>query len=274
MFRLRVSLIAALACRLLPVCAAQSQVAVDYLSAETIQKRLQSVPRKSAERREVLESLFREAGCQEQLKEQPVRHAPEPNVICTLRGTGAGEIVVGGHVDKVEQGTGAVDDWSGASLLPSLFQGLKDRPRRHTFVFVGFASEEVGLVGSTAYVRSLSPEARASTRAMLNLECLGLASPKVWASRADKGLLSAYMRVAAALKIPAEAVNVERLGDDDSHPFLNARIPVLTIHSVTTDNFPILHSQRDRLAAIHPGDYYASYKLAATLLVYLDSALE
>ena len=34
----------------------------------------------------------------------------------------------------------------GASLLPSLFQALKDAPRKHTFTFVGFTNEEKGLL--------------------------------------------------------------------------------------------------------------------------------
>ena len=65
----------------------------------------------------------------------------EPNVICTLKGSvpDEGAIVVGGHFDLVEVGTGAVDDWSGAVLLPSLYQTLTAQPHRHDFVFVAFA---------------------------------------------------------------------------------------------------------------------------------------
>ena len=60
------------------------------------------------------------------------------------------------------------------------------------------------------------------------------------------------------------------MGDDDSHPFLSAKIPVLTIHSLTQQTFGILHTGRDQLSAIHPDDYYAAYRLAATYLAFLD----
>jgi hypothetical protein len=63
---------------------------------------------------------------------------------------------------------------------------------------------------------------------------------------------------------------VDRVGDDDSHPFLNAKIPVITIHSITQDTFSILHTPRDNLKAIHQDEYYAAYRLAAALLAYLD----
>jgi Zn-dependent M28 family amino/carboxypeptidase len=190
-----------------------------------------------------------------------------------LPGDGPGEIVAGGHFDLVDAGAGAVDDWSGVSLLPSLFESLKDARRRHTYIFIGFAAEETGLWGSKTYVQSLSAESRAAIRAMVNLECLGLSLPKVWTSRADPNLVKAYALIAGSLNIPRAGVNMDGAGDDDSHPFLDAHIPVITIHSVTAQTLGILHSPGDTLKAIHAGDYYQAYRLAAAYLTYLDSAL-
>ena len=233
------------------------------------------VQQKLAERRATLQRMFEEVGCEgERLSEQRVHHSKEPNLVCALPGDGAGDIVVGGHFDAADTGTGAVDDWSGAALLPSLYQSLKTLPRHHRFVFIGFAGEELGLEGSREYVKRLSREQKANIRAMVNLECLGLALPKVWQSRADKRLLTFYAQSAAALDLPVAGVNVERVGDDDSHAFLDAKVPVITIHSITQETFGILHSKRDNLSAIHPDEYYAAYRLAAAYLAYLDTALE
>jgi hypothetical protein len=69
-------------------------------------------------------------------------------------------------------------------------------------------------------------------------------------------------------------VNVDGPGDDDSHSFFNARVPVLTIHSLTHETLPILHNKRDTLAAIHADDYYTAYRLVAAYLAYLDNDLE
>jgi len=44
----------------------------------------------------------------------------------------------------IEAGDGVVDNWTGASLLSSLYQGLADVPRRHTFRFVSFSHGEYG----------------------------------------------------------------------------------------------------------------------------------
>lgn len=243
-----------------------------------IQERLERVTRKLPERRDTLESLFQEAGCPgDAMSRQPIPHYKGPNVICTLaaaQSPDAGVIVVGGHYDFVDAGLGVVDDWSGAALLPSLYQSLRKQPRRHRFVFIGFAGEEVGLLGSREYVKRLSKADVGAIRAMVNLECLGTSPPKVWAHRADQRLLSAYVGVAKALNVEAAGSNVENLGDDDSHPFLDAKVPVITIHSVTQETYPVLHSKRDNLKAIKPGDYFTAYRVIALYLGYLDSVLD
>jgi len=266
-------LVAALACMAQP--AEAPKIVVAQLGPTTIQERLNAVPRKLADRMATLESLFHEAGCgDDRFVEQPVPHSKAPNLVCTMMGQTDSEIVVGGHLDSIEIGMGAIDDWSGAVLLPSLYESLKDKPRRHRFVFVGFAAEESGLVGSHEFVRKLPREEVHRIRAMVNLECLGIGPPEVWVSRADKHLLDAYAVVASMLLVQPRGMNVDRVGDDDSHPFLNAGIPVLTIHSLTPATLHLIHHQGDKLDAIHADDYYTAYRMAAAYLAYLDSTLE
>lgn len=254
-----------------------AQIQYEQVAPEIIQQRLQMVSRKLPERKSTLESLFGEAGCgADRLSEQPVHGPKEPNIICALEtdAPGATTIVVGGHWDFINSGTGAVDDWSGAAMLPSLYQSLKGAPRRHRFLFIAFADEEQGLLGSKKYVGALPAADRQKIRAMINLECLGMQPPEVWVSRADNRLLNLYAAAAHSLGLASIGADVDRAGDDDSHPFLSAGIPVLTIHSVTSQNIRTLHSPADTLAAINRDYYYASYRLAAAYLAYLDGALE
>ena len=106
-------------------------------------------------------------------------------------------------------------------------------------MFIGFAAEETGLLGSKAYMKSLPRESRSAVHAMVNLECLGLALPKVF------------------LGWPRGSMRTSRDYDSLDH----------------RANAGILHSPRDSLTPIHPSGYYQSYKLAAVYLTYLDSAL-
>jgi hypothetical protein len=242
----------------------------DYqqIPLKTIEGRLQQYAGSDLIREEALKGLFREAGCSVvQVKEQVVPTSPPPNVSCTLPGTGEGVIVVGAHFDHVEAGEGVVDNWSGASL----YESLSSTPRRHTFVFISFAGEEKGFLGSRAYVASLDREEIARIQAMIDIDTLGLGPTEVWASNSDPALVKILFAVAAAMHLPARVMNVDGVGDSDGHSFKAKKIPIITLHSVTSETFSILHSSRDNFSAIKIGDYYDSYKLIAEYLATLDS---
>ena len=157
-------------------------------------------------------SYLRSPGCTgDKLSEQTVKGKLPPNVICTLPGRTDQIIVVGAHTDKVSQGHGVVDNWSGASLLPSLYYSLDAQPRHSTYLFIGFTGEEKGMVGSDFYVHHLTPEQRAKIVAMVNMDTLGVGPSKVWASHSDKSLLAALAATAAGIKLPITVSNVDRL---------------------------------------------------------------
>lgn len=239
-----------------------------------IEERLHRVTDKTADREHALHDLFESVGCKESsLDEQPVKHARTPNIVCTLAGTDERRIVVGAHYDKVLLGHGVVDNWSGASLLPSLFEGLHKTGRRLTFVFIGFTDEEQGLVGSRYYASHLTKEDKTKILAMVNIDSLGLSDTKIWLSRADKHLANAAEAVAHATNLPLAAVNVDHVGDSDSHPFLGARIPVIDFHSVTPETFLVLHSPQDAFPALKMKEYVDSCHLLETYLAYLDANL-
>jgi aminopeptidase-like protein len=220
------------------------------------------------ERQASLRNLFADVGCA--TSTQPLGKRTG-NIVCSLPGETAETIVVGGHLDFAELGEGIVDDWSGVSLLPSLYQVLKVKPRHYTFVFVAFDEEESGLVGSSKYVKQLNKEQKSAIRAFVNLECLGLGPTNVWAHRSSPALLNSMTAVANAIHVELRGVNVEKVGDDDTHPFFAAHVPVISLHSVTQDTLPILHSTRDKVDAVQLDAYFESYKLVALYLAYLDS---
>jgi peptidase M28-like protein len=247
----------------------------ELLDRSVIQARLRLSPQRNADREAEIEKLFQQSGCGgRNLAELPVKQEQLPNVVCTLPGTTKSVIIVGAHFDHVRRGTGIIDNWSGASLLPSLVESLRHQPRQHTFVFVGFTAEEEGLVGSKFYANHMTPDAVAHTRAMINLDSLALGPTKVWLHHSDARLAAAFQRMAASLKLPLAWVNFDQEGDDDSEPFTQRKIPTLVVHSVTPETFPILHTLRDNPGAVKFGDYYDTYRLLATYLAYIDTKLD
>ena len=245
----------------------------DYsrIEADTIKDRLHLYKGKDAKRRITLTRLFEEVGCKDNhLDLQQIRKADAPNVICTLPGSTDEVIVVGAHFDRVDKGDGVADNWSGASMLPSLYQSLSAIQRKHTFVFAGFSDEEEGYVGSRFYVAHLTEEQRMSIKAMVNLDTLGLESTRVWASNSDPDLVSLINEVALSMQLPIDVMNVDKYGNSDGISFQERDVPVITLHSITKENIKILHSDRDTFSEIRLDDYYDTYNLVSEFLSTLD----
>jgi len=241
------------------------------LSSKVIEQRLQSYQGDDLQRERTLKGFYQSAGCTaERLSEQPVKGLQQPNVICVLPGRSDSTIVIGAHFDHIRRGDGVVDNWSGASMLPSLYQGLKTQPRQHTFIFVNFSGEEQVLVGSGFFVKHLSREQVDRIEAMVNLDTLGLGPTEVWVSRSDKNLVRALNGVAQALHLPLSGMNVDAVGESDEESFVDRKIPVVTIHSLTQDTVAILHTAKDMYDQIHFNDYFNSYRLLSAYLVFLD----
>jgi hypothetical protein len=276
---LRFFLSAVVVCPLLAQDAkvAPQSVKIEFDSAkpETIQSRLAKAPGSNAERAAVLHEMFEGAGCSgAMLSDQQVPDGRQPNVICSSTGQGGSVIVVGAHLDFREPGQGAVEDWSGASLLPSLFESLHDTPRRHTFVFVAFTDRDKERLGSNFYLNSLNAAQRAKIKAMVNLDALGLSSTKVQLDGCDKVLSMRMASIAKALGLKVGGANSPVVADSDSLSFARFQIPVITIHSLLPDNAAIVGTPKDVAAAVNMTDYYDSYRLVAAYLVYLDQMLD
>lgn len=241
------------------------------VGASVVKGRMDRIRRTSAERAAELRAMFEEAGCKGEQLTQAAEKGPKSNVVCTLPGETDDVVVVGGHFDKASKGDGAVDDWSGVSLLPSLYQSMAAMPkRRFTWVFAGFAEEETGLNGSKAFVKQLGKDGVGKVQAMLNLECLGLSPTKVWVKRSDVRLVRAVAAIGKAVNSEVAGVDVGEIGDSDSHPFADKKIPVLDIHSLTQERLPVLHSPADERSAVEDSWHYETYRLVAALSAWID----
>ena len=85
------------------------------------------------------------------------------------------DVVVGAHLDSVDDGPGINDNGSGTATILTIaeqFTNLHIRPR-NTVRFAFWGAEEEGLVGSTHYVDTLSEKALAKIALNLNFDMLG-----------------------------------------------------------------------------------------------------
>jgi Zn-dependent M28 family amino/carboxypeptidase len=255
-----------------PGSAAGETIRYKPVSREVVESRLKKYAGNDQQREATLKQMFADAGCGGHLSEQVVKGARQPNVICVLPGSSDRVIIVGAHFDHVPAGDGVVDNWSGASLLPSLYQAVTIAPRAHSYVFVGFTDEEKGEIGSRSYAGHMTKEEVAATDAMVNMDTLGLAPTEIWASHSDKKLGSALVYIAKQLGLPVKGVDVDQIGSTDSVQFAAREIPSITVHSLTQEtwNARILHTSKDKISAMRLDDYYQTYSLMAAYLAFLD----
>ena len=250
-------------------CLAQK---VQFNPAEKSQvlERMKSIPEGNTERVSRLKELFTQAGCRgNSLFEQKVEGAETPNVICLL-GTGEGDtVIVGAHYERASSTQRPLDNWSGAALLPVIYQSLRDRKRTHSFIFVAFADDGSDPAGAESFAHHLTQSQLERAESMVNVDTLGFSPTKIWTAHSDKDLVHALIVMVYALKIPASQIDIAALGHKDSDPFKARHIPQITIHSLTQQNVVSGVTTQFR-----PNNYYDTYRLLCGYLAYLDRLLK
>jgi Zn-dependent M28 family amino/carboxypeptidase len=96
------------------------------------------------------------------------------NVLAELPGKNKDNVVMAGaHLDSVTEGPGINDNGSGsAALLETALMMARVKPQ-NTVRFAWWGAEELGLVGSTAYVEELSQAERDRIALYLNYDMVG-----------------------------------------------------------------------------------------------------
>jgi hypothetical protein len=246
------------------------------LPPDKIQDRFSLLRTKNEDRAQELRQLFTEAGCDSKnYSEGKILSSKLPNLICVLPGSTKRTVIVGAHFDNRGPGEGAIDNWSGASLLPSLFESLSGSPHRMTFEFIAFTDEERGLIGSRDFSGHLSKQERADIVLNVNIDSIGLPGPiRVWSGRSDDFLLMCAALVADRVKVPIGAAPLDRRYDSDAGAFIAWKIPAIDFHSLTQDTLPLLHSKKDIPAAVDPKSYYDDYRFLVAYLAYLDETVD
>jgi len=248
-------------------------VNVRDVGSDELYQQLKDVPRSNKERAAKLVDLFEDVGCQgDSLKTEKFRSSRLPNIVCELEGLSNSTIVIGAHYDKTPRSRGVVDNWTGVSLLPLLYQHLKEQSPQHTFQFIGFAEEELNLVGSKSYVRSLSAASLERIVAMINLDTFGLTTVMV-DPRSEPHLACRLFATAEWLQLPLQVAKVTRPITGDWEPFRSRGVAILNLHSINRSGLNIVHTGRDRLETVDQGHYFDTYRLIQGFLIWLDATL-
>ena len=172
---------------------------------------------------------------------------------------------VGGHYDSVPQAPGANDNASGtASVLE-----LARTHRVPRLCYVAFGAEEVGLVGSAAFVRD---HRVTGGRFMLNLDMMGKVRGPQLVPGADEGsraLGERASRIAAQAGVAIPVGSYGPTASSDHVSFARAGVPAVTFYS-GDDEF--IHTARDNLENVSLEDMRPMLRAASAVLRELLAA--
>ena len=171
---------------------------------------------------------------------------PSRNVVASRPGSGDSIVIIGGHYDAVPGTPGAGDNASGTATFLVIAEELADAGLPFELRVIGFGSEELGLLGSAAYIASLDEEEKSRIVAMFNYDALGAGELEIGGHfrLADRAL-----EVASEIGTPAVR-GIEIPGASSDHAsFRDAGIPSMFFFG---SDFSLIHSPLDTVDAMAP----------------------
>ncbi len=181
------------------------------------------------------------------------------NVIVDVRGREKPDeyIVVGGHLDSWDLGTGAVDDGAGIAITTAavnLIRKMGLRPKR-TIRLIHWGSEEVGLVGAEAYAKKHAAEL---DRHVLGSES-DFGAERIYAlnahvSEEGEEVLNAMLRVLAPIGVGKGTFGPRYQGSSgpDLSPLNERGLPHVRLAQDGTDYFDLHHTPDDTFDKVNP----------------------
>lgn len=175
------------------------------------------------------------------------------NVIGEIPGETDELIVIGGHLDSWDNGTGAIDDGAGIAITTAaakLVDALKGKPRR-TIRVVMWGAEEVGIFGGKAYAEQHADDL---DRHILAAESdFGAGRVYRFDTRFGADNLAKAQPMAQALRrLAITPGNNQAFGGADISAIRNAGVPVVSLRQDGTDYFDLHHTPDDTLDKVDP----------------------
>ena len=182
-------------------------------------------------------------------------NAPSWNVVGEVRGSERPDdvVLIGGHLDSWDLGTGATDDGAGTAIAfgaARLIAGLPRRPGR-TIRVVLFGAEEMNFSGA-AYAKAREGETgKIVVAAEADFGARDVISVQLPGGAADSAFGRMLQRIIAPL-----GANLDRrpalFGGDDIRDLQKAGVPVASLHQDGLDYFDTHHTADDTLDKIDP----------------------
>jgi len=115
----------------------------------------------------------------------------ERNVVAEVRGESEEAIIVSAHYDSVWRGPGVIDNATGVEGVRRIAAQLAGDGHKRSLIFIGFAAEEVGCIGSRSWIFDAEVTGELKRiKGIVNLDCIAhgdrfelMASPQALSDR-------------------------------------------------------------------------------------------
>jgi len=181
-------------------------------------------------------------------------------------------LLVGGHLDSWDQGTGAIDDASGVAIVTAAAKHIMDagRPQR-TIRVVWFGAEEPGGLGGKAYAEAHGKEPHAIAAES------DFGADRIWrfSSQLSKTDPASYAQLAASLAPLGITKNDKGEADGtDVEPTIAAGAPWISLGQDGSRYFDVHHTPDDTLDKIDPAQLRQNVAAWTTMLALLSGGIE
>ena len=222
------------------------------------------------------------------------------NVVVSF-GAGSPRVVVGGHfdADRLDDGAlshGLVDNGAGVLVLLRVAEALRDAALQGTIHVVFFDMEELGLLGSRAYVEALDP---APGAVMVNVDIVGYGDTLLYGPgdlETEHPVSGHVHRVCARHAVAC--VGTPRMPPSDDRSFERAGIPAVSLAMLPADEahrlwlflngglsdslrgalappiLQIIHTDRDTEDKLEPAALTRAARIVTDLALALDAAAQ
>ena len=164
-------------------------------------------------------------------------------------------VIIGGHLDSWDLGTGATDNGTGAMAVLEAARALQQlgvKPKR-TIRFVLFTGEEQGLVGSRAYVEAHKAELGKISGVLVHDSGTGrVLTIGMMANYAAREVMDRVVYPLAKIGLVEPSLRTE--GGSDHVPFDEAGVPGFWCVQEPVDYAQTHHSQADTFDRVRPDD--------------------
>jgi hypothetical protein len=196
------------------------------------------------------------------------------NVIAEVPGRDpkAPVLLVGGHLDSWDQGTGAIDDGAGVAIMTAAAKHIMDagRPLR-TIRVVWFGAEEPGGLGGEAYAKAHGREAHAIAGES------DFGADRIWrfSTQLSKSDPATYAQLTAALAPLGITKNDKGDADGtDVEPTIKMGAPWISLNQDGIRYFDYHHTPDDTLDKIDPAQLRQNVAAWTAALAVLSGGIE